>query len=82
MLWMGCFLDDLKAFAIDADRRTTAVQDEGGWSKTAEQGAERFMTKWVAAEKVRTGQRHAVVCPNVTGRAKERIAQSRRACSP
>ena len=30
------------------------------------------------AEKVRAGLRHAVVCPNVTGRTKGRIAQSRR----
>ena len=38
-----------------------------------------FMAKWVAAEKARSGLRHAVVCPNVTGRTKERIAQSKRA---
>ena len=25
--------------------------------------------------------RHAIVCPNVTGRTKERIAQSKRACA-
>ena len=27
--WMGCFLDDLRAFGINADRWTTAAQDEG-----------------------------------------------------
>ena len=37
------------------------------------------MAKWTAAEKARAGLRHAVVCPNVTGRTKERIAQSKRA---
>ena len=37
------------------------------------------MAKWIAAEKVRAGLRHAVVCLNVTGRVKERIAQSKRA---
>ena len=37
------------------------------------------MAKWIAAKKVKAGLRHAVVCPNVTGRAKERIAQSKRA---
>ena len=36
------------------------------------------MAKWIAAEKAKAGLRHAVVCPNVTGRAKERIAQSKR----
>ena len=59
--------------------RTTAAQDEREGCKMAAQGAERFMAKWIAAEKVRAGVRHAVVCPNVTGRTKERIAQSKRA---
>ena len=77
--WMGCFLDDLRAFGINVDQWTTAAQDEGEWRRTAEQGAERFRAKWIAAEKVRAGLRHAVVCPNVTGRTKERIAQSKRA---
>ena len=76
---MGCFLDDLRAFGINADQWTTAAQDEGEWCKTAEQGAEHFMSKLIAAEKVRAGLRHAVVCPNVTGRTKERVAQSKRA---
>ena len=34
--------------------------------------------KWIAAEKTRARLRHAVVCPNVKGRTKERIAQSKR----
>ena len=51
----------------------------GGWRRTVEQGAERFMAKWTAAEKARAGLRHEVVCSNVTGRTKERIAQSKRA---
>ena len=53
----------------------TLAQDEGGWRKTVEQGAERFMGKLIAAEKARSRLRHAVVCPNVTGRTQERIAQ-------
>ena len=48
------------------------AQDDG-------QGVERFMVKWIAAEKVRAGLRHTVVSPNVTGRTKERIAQRKRA---
>ena len=36
------------------------------------------MAEWVAAEKVRAGLRHAVVCLNVTGRAKNRISLSKR----
>ena len=37
------------------------------------------MAKWIAAEEARAVLRHAVVCANVTGRTKERIAQSKRA---
>ena len=77
--WMRCFLDDLRAFDINADQWTTAAQDEGEWRRTADQGAENFMAKWIAAEEARAGLRYALVCPNVTGRAKERIAQSKRA---
>ena len=40
---------------------------------------ERFMTKGIAAEKLRHGLWRAVVCPNVTGRTKDRVAQSKRA---
>ena len=76
--WMGCFLDDLRAFVINADQWATAAQDEGEWRRTAEQGAGYFMAKWIATEEARAGLRHAVVYPDVTGRTKERIAQSRR----
>ena len=76
--WMGCFLDDLRAFGINADQGTTAAQDKGEWRRTAEQGAEHFMAKWIVAEKIKAGLRHAVVCPDVTGRNKKRIAQSKR----
>ena len=47
---MECFLDDLRAFGINADQWMTAAQDEGEWLRTVEQGAERFMVKRVAAE--------------------------------
>ena len=51
----------------------TADQDEGEWRKRAE----RFMANWIAAENVRAGPRQIIICPNVTGRAKDRIAQSK-----
>ena len=75
------FADDLRTFGINADQWATAAQDEGEWRKTAEQGAKRFMAKWIAAEKARARLRHPVVCLNVTGRIKERIVQSKRACT-
>ena len=77
--WMGCFLDDLRAFGINAHQWTTAAQAGGEWRRTAEQRVEHFMAKWIAAEKTKTGLRHAVVCPNVTGRTKKMISQSKRA---
>ena len=53
--------------------------DEGEWRRTAEQGAEHFMAKLIIAEKTKAGLRHALVCPNVTGRTKKRTAPSKRA---
>ena len=76
---MGCFLEDLRALGINAHQWTTAAQDEGEWRRTAENRVERVMAKWIAAEKAKAGLRHALVCPNMAGRAKERIAQSKRA---
>ena len=73
-----CNLDDIRAFAINADQWTTAAQDEGEWRRMAEQGTGHFMAKWIAAEKAKAGLRHAVVCSNMTGWIKERIAQSKR----
>ena len=77
--WIGCFLDDLRAFGINIDQWTTAAQDEGELRITVKQGAEHFMAKWIAAKKAKAGVRYAVVCPNVTGRTKKRIAQRKRA---
>ena len=77
--WMGCFLDNLREFGVNADQWTSEAQTEGEWRRTAEQGAERLMTKLIATEKARAGLRHTAVYPNVTGRATDRIVQSKRA---
>ena len=77
--WIGCFLDDLRAFGINTDQWTTAAQDKGEWRRTAEQGAEHSMAKWLVAEKAKAGLRYSVACPNVTGSTKERIVQNKRA---
>ena len=81
--WMGCLLNDLRAFGINADQWTTSAQDDGERRKAVEQGEERFMAKWIAVEKAKAGLWHVVfvVCPNVTGRTRERIviAQSKSA---
>ena len=75
----GVFPGRTRSFRHQRGQWTTAAQDEGEWRRTAEQGAEYFLAKWIIAEKAKAGLRHAVVCPNVTGRTKERIAQSKRA---
>ena len=31
--WMGCFLDDLKAFGINTDQWATAAQNEREWRR-------------------------------------------------
>ena len=76
---MRCLLDDFRVFGIDPDKWTIAAQDEGEWHRTAKQGAEIFMTKWIAAERARAALRYTETCPNVTRRTKERVAQSKRA---
>ena len=58
--WMRCFLDDLRAFGINVDQSDDCSPGRGGTAKTAEQGAER-LAKWIVAEKVRAGLRHAFV---------------------
>jgi len=76
---MGCLLDDLRAFGIKTDQWTIAAQDADEWYKTANKGAEFFTKNWIAADGARAALRHAVVSPNVTGRTRERVAQSKRA---
>ena len=63
---MRCLLDDLGAFGINADQRTTVAEDE----------EERFMVNWIAAEKARGGLQHAVVY----AQRKKKIS-TKKACS-
>ena len=71
--WMGCLLDNFfRVFGIDPDKWTIKAQDEEECHRTAKQGAEIFMTKWIVAERAKAAIRHAETCPNVTGRTKER----------
>ena len=80
-VWIGCLLDNLRALSVNTDQWTTTAQDEGERRKKAEQRVERFMAKWIAAEKLGVGLRHAVVCTNVTERTKDRIIQSKSICA-
>ena len=77
--WKGCCWTSPALSASTPTSGQLQPWTRGNGAGRRNQGAECFMTKWITAEKVRAGLRHAVVCPNVTGRAKERIAQSKRA---
>ena len=55
--WIGCFLNDLRAFGINADQWTTTAEDKGEWRRTAEQEAEYFMVKWIVGRKHTHAQR-------------------------
>ena len=76
--WIGCFLDDLRAFGINADQWTTAAQDESEWRRTAEQGEDHSETDRCGKSQGWTTASSNMPEPDVTGRAKERIAQSKR----
>ena len=74
----GVFPRRYQSFRYQSRPVDDCSPNEGGGRKTSKQGAERFMAKWIAAENVRAGLRHVVVCPNMTGRTKDRIAQIKR----
>ena len=53
--------------------------ERGGMAQDGGTRGGTFHGEWIAVEEAKAGLRHAVVCPNVTGRTKESIAQSKRA---
>ena len=67
---------ELSASTPTSERLQPRARENGAEGRN--KGEEHVMAKWIAAEKARTGLRHAFVCPNVTGRTNERITQSRR----
>ena len=75
--WTGCLLDNLKAFGINADQWTTAAPGRGGMAQDGGTRGGTFHSKLDRCRESRAGLWHAVVCPNVTGRKKDRIAQSK-----
>ena len=75
--WMGCFLDHLRAFGINVDQWTTAASGRGGMAQNGRTRGGTFHGKMDRCRKTKAGLRHAVVCPNVTRRTKERITQSK-----
>ena len=70
--WMGCLLDDLRAFGINADQWTTAAQL--GRGLIAQDGGTRGGTFHGEMDRCRESQDWTPVivligvCPNVTGR--------------
>ena len=72
---MGCFSDDLRAPTSGRLQPRTRGNGAGRRNK----GRDVSCRNGNAAKKTRAGLRHAVVCPNVPGRTKERISESKRA---
>ena len=57
-------------------------RSEGEWRKVEEQGAERFIAKWVAAEKARTGDYGMQLYASERGGNAQRESNSpKKACS-
>ena len=75
----GVFPGRLQSFRHQRRPVDDCTPGQGGMAQNGRTRAEYFIAKWIAAEKARAGLRHAVVYPNVMGRTKERIAQSKRA---
>ena len=75
----GVFPGRPQGFQHERRRVDDCSPERGECRRAVEQAAEHFIAKWFAAEEARAGLRPAVVCPNVTGRTKERIFQSKRA---
>ena len=56
-----------------ASTPTSGQLQPRAWGKGAERQNKGWNISWTAAEKAKAGLRHAVGCPNATGRTKERI---------
>ena len=68
----------LRAKGMSESTMSTCPSRSTGGTRGGTRGETFHMTKWIAAAKARAGLRHGVICPNVTGRTKEKIAQSKR----
>ena len=78
--WMGCFLDELKAFGINVDQCTTHDYSPGRGGM-AQNGGTWGGAFYGEMDRCRESQGSTTACSgmlNVTGRTKERIAQSKR----
>ena len=72
----GVFPGQLQELSVS--RSTSArlqSRTRGNGARRRKKG--RNVAKWITAEKVRDGLRHEVISPNATGRAIDRIAQSK-----
>ena len=79
--WMGCFVDDLRAFGINADQWTTVAQDEREWRRAAQEEGGTFHGQM---DRCRESQGWTTACSSMPERdgkneGAEDIAQSKRA---
>ena len=78
--WMGCFLNDLKSELSASTQTSRQLQPRtrGNGAERRNKGRNISWRNGSLHVEAKAGLRHAVVCPNVTERVKERIAQSKR----
>ena len=75
LIW--CLLDDLRASGSNVDQWTNCSPGRGGIPQDGGTRGGAFHGEIDPCREVRDGLRHAVVCPNVTGSAQRRKAQSK-----
>ena len=74
--WMGCFLDDLEAFGTNADQWRPQPRTRGNSEGRRNKG---LNVSWRNKSLQRKPGLDYCLCPNVKGRTKDRIVQSKRA---
>ena len=77
--WVEGFLDDLRALLSARTIGRLQPRTRRNGTRRRNKGRNVSWRNGSLQIKTRAGLRHAVVCPSVTGRTKERIAQSKRA---
>ena len=78
--WTGCFLDDLtQCFRYQCRPVDDCSPGQGGMGQRNKARGEMFHGEIDCCGESQGAGLRQLICPNVTGRAKERIAQSTRA---
>ena len=74
---IGCFLADFRSFRHQRQPVDDCSPGRGGMAQDGGTGGGTFHGEMNRCRESQAGLWHAVVCPNVTGRTKDRITQSK-----